>query len=150
MSFSNFLSGIKQKTNELKGEVLKFKNKNFLNAATAGSALIAMADGTLDSEEKKKMIRFIESNDALSVFKTSEVISSFKEYVDNFEFDKDIGESKAFEALNRLKGNDVACRTVMRLILSIAAADGVFDDAEKQMARKIAIELGLSASDFEL
>lgn len=150
MSFSNFLSSVKQKTSELKGEVLKFKNKNFLNAATAGSALIAMADGTLDSEEKVKMIRFIESNDALSVFKTNEVITLFKEYVDNFEFDQDIGESKACEALNRLKGNDIECRTVMRLILSIAAADGDFDDSEKVVARKIATELGLPASDFSL
>lgn len=150
MSFSDFMSSVKQKTSELKGEVLKFKNKNFLNAATAGSALIAMADGVLDAEEKKKMVKFIESNDALSVFKTSDVIGAFKEYVDNFEFDKDIGESKAYEALNRLKSNEVACRTVMRLILSIAAADGVFDDSEKLVARKIAIELGLKPSDFEL
>lgn len=150
MSFSNFLSSIKQKTNDLKNEVLKFKNKNFLNAATAGSALIAMADGSLDSEEKKKMIRFIESNDALSVFKTSEVIGSFKDYVDNFEFDQDIGESKCYEALSRLKGNEIECRTVMRLILAIAAADGDFDESEKKVARKILIELGLPAADFEL
>lgn len=150
MSFSSFLTGLKQKTNELKDEVLKFKNKNFLNAATAGSALIAMADGTLDAAEKQKMIRFIESNDALKVFKTTEVITSFKEYVDNFEFDKDIGESKAFEALNKLKGNEIACRTVMRLILSIAASDGVFDDSEKAVAKKIAVELGLTPADFEL
>lgn len=150
MSFADFMSSIKQKSSELKNDVLKFKNKNFLNAATAGSALISMADGVLDAEEKKKMIRFIESNDALSVFKTTEVIGSFKEFVDNFEFDKDIGESKAYEALNRLKGNDIACRVVMRLILSIAAADGVFDDCEKVVARKVAIELGLPPADFEL
>ncbi len=150
MSFADFMSGLKQKSNELKDEVLKFKNKNFMHAATAGAALISMADGELDSEEKKKMIKFIESNDALSVFKTGEVITSFKEFIDNFEFDKDIGESKAYEALNRLKGNEIACRTVMRLILSVAAADGVFDDDEKAVARKIAIELDLNASDFEL
>ena len=150
MSFANFMSDLKNKASGLKDEVMKFKNKNFLQAATAGAALIAMADGTLDSEEKKKMLGFIESNDSLSVFKTAEVIGAFKEYVDNFEFDQDIGESKAYEAINRLRGNEVECRTVMRLILSIAAADGVFDDDEKSVAKKIAIELGLDPSDFEL
>lgn len=150
MSFANFMSDLKNKASGLKDEVMKFKNKKFLNAATAGAALIAMADGTLDSEEKKKMLGFIESNDALSVFKTAEVIGSFKEYIENFEFDQDIGESKAYEAINHLRGNEVECRTVMRLILSIAAADGVFDDDEKAVAKKIAIELGLSPSDFEL
>ena len=150
MSFANFMSDLKSKAGGLKDEVMKFKNKKFLHAATAGAALIAMADGTLDSSEKKKMVGFIESNDALSVFKTSEVIGAFKEYVDNFEFDQDIGESKAYEAINHLRGNEIECRTVMRLILSIAAADGVFDDDEKAVAKKIAIELGLSPSDFEL
>ena len=53
-------------------------------------------------------------------------------------------------ALNLLKGNDIACRTVMRLILSIAAADGVFDDDEKAVARKIALGLGLDPAGFEL
>ncbi|PWQ98561.1 tellurite resistance TerB family protein [Leucothrix arctica] len=150
MSFANFMSDLKNKASGLKDEISKFKNKKFLNAATAGAALIAMADGELDSEEKKKMLKFIESNDALSVFKTSEVIGSFKEYIENFEFDQDIGESKAYEAINLLRGNEVECRTVMRLILSVAAADGVFDDNEKAVARKIAVELNLSPSDFEL
>jgi tellurite resistance protein TerB len=150
MSFANLLSSIKQKSNELKDEVLKFKNKKFLNAATAGTALIARADGEISSEEKTKMLKIIESNSALSVFKTSDVIQSFNEFLTNFEFDQDVGNSKAFEALNLLKGDDVACRTVMRLILSIAAADGVFDDNEKSVARKIALELGLTAAEFEL
>ncbi len=150
MSFASFISSVKQKSNELKDEVLKFKNKKFLNAATAGTALIALADGDVSSEEKKKMLKIIESNDALSVFKTADVIKSFNEFLGNFEFDQDVGESKAFEALNLLKGDDVACRTVMRLILSIAAADGVFDDNEKAVAVKVACELGLNAADFEL
>jgi tellurite resistance protein TerB len=96
------------------------------------------------------MLKIIESNDALSVFKTSDVIEAFNSFLSNFEFDLDVGESKAFEALNLLKGDDVACRTVMRLILSIAAADGVFDDDEKVVARKVALELGLDPAGFEL
>lgn len=150
MSFSSFLESVKAKSNELANEVMKFKNKKFLKAATAGSALIARADGDVSSEEKQKMIKLIENNKALSVFKTSEVITSFKEDLDNFEFDADVGEAKAYEALAELKGDEIACRTVMRLILSIAASDGVFDDDEKEVARKIAIELGVPAADFEL
>ena len=150
MSFTDLMSGFKEKTSELKNEIMKFKNKKFLNATTAGAALIAMADGVLSPEEKKKMIKFIESNDALSVFKTQEVILSFKKFIENFEFDKEIGESKAYEALNHLRGNEIECRTVMRLILSIAAADGIFDDSEKIIAKRIAVELNLNPSDFEL
>ncbi|MEG1118240.1 MAG: TerB family tellurite resistance protein, partial [Janthinobacterium sp.] len=87
MSFDSFLSKLKTKASELKTEALKYKNKDFLHAAMAGSALIAMADGSVSAEEKQKMVKFIESNDALSVFTTTDVIKAFQDYVGQLEFD---------------------------------------------------------------
>ncbi|WP_262964841.1 tellurite resistance TerB family protein [Methylobacter psychrophilus] len=150
MSFDNFLSQLKSKANELKTEVLKFKNKDFLNAAMAGSALIAMADGSISSEEKQKMIKFIESNDALSIFTTSDVIKAFQDFVSQLEFDKDIGEAKAYQAIGKMKSNIEASRLLVRMIIAIASSDGMFDNDEKKIAIKIAKELALNPSEFEL
>ena len=150
MSFENFLSQLKSKANELKTEALKFKNKEFLNAAMAGSALIAMADGSISAEEKQKMIKFIESNDALSIFTTSDVIKAFQDFVGQLEFDKDIGEAKAYEALGKMKSNGQAARLLVRMIIAIASADGNFDATEKKIASKIARELAIDPAEFEL
>ena len=150
MSFENFLSQLKTKANELKTEALKFKNKDFLNAAMAGSALVAMADGSISSEEKQKMIKFIESNDALSIFTTSDVIKAFQDFVGQLEFDKDIGEAKAYQAIGKMKSNTEASRLLIRMIISIASSDGLFDNDEKKIAVKIAKELALNPSEFEL
>jgi tellurite resistance protein TerB len=150
MSFDNFLSQLKSKANELKTEALKYKNKDFLNAAMAGSALIAMADGSISSTEKQKMIKFIESNDALSIFTTSDVIKAFQDFVGQLEFDKDIGEAKAYQAIGKMKSNTEASRLLVRMIISIASSDGDFDDDEKKIAVKIAKELGINPSEFEL
>ncbi len=150
MSFDNFLSQLKSKANELKTEALKFKNKDFLNAAMAGSALVAMADGSISSEEKQKMIKFIESHDALSIFTTSDVIKAFQDFVGQLEFDKDIGEAKAYEALGKMKSNAQAARLLVRMIIGIASSDGNFDDAEKKVAARIAKELGIDPAEFEL
>lgn len=150
MSFDNFLSQLKSKASELKTEALKFKNKDFLNAAMAGSALVAMADGSVSSEEKQKMIKFIESHDALSIFTTSDVIKAFQDFVGQLEFDKDIGDAKAYAALAKMKSNAEASRLLIRMIIGIASSDGNFDDAEKKVAVKIAKELGLDPSEFEL
>ncbi len=150
MSFDSFLSQLKNKASELKTEALKFKNKDFLNAAMAGSALVAMADGSVSSEEKQKMIKFIESHDALSIFTTSDVIKAFQDFVGQLEFDKDIGEAKAYEALGKMKSNAQASRLLVRMIIGIASADGNFDDAEKKVATRIATELGLAPAEFEL
>ena len=150
MSFDSFLSQLKTKASELKTEALKFKNKDFLNAAMAGSALIAMADGSISASEKQKMIKFIESNDALSVFTTSDVIKAFQEFVSQLEFDKDIGEAKAYQAIGRMKSNTEAARLLVRMIISIASADDNFDFEEKKIAAKIAKELGVDPAEFEL
>jgi tellurite resistance protein TerB len=150
MSFDSFLSQLKTKANELKTEALKFKNKDFLNAAMAGSALVAMADGSISPEEKQKMIKFIESNDALSIFSTSDVIKAFQDFVGQLEFDKDIGEAKAYQAIGKMKSNTEASRLLVRMIIAIASSDGLFDNDEKQVAVKIAKELTLDPSEFEL
>ncbi len=150
MSFANFLDGLKTKAGELKTGALKYKNQNFLNAAMAGSALMAMADGSVSSEEKQKMIKFIESNDALSVFTTSDVIKAFQEFVSQLEFDKDIGEAKAYQALGKMKSDVEASRLLVRMIIAVAASDGNFDVNEKAVAKKIAKELNINPSEFEL
>jgi tellurite resistance protein TerB len=150
MSFTDFLNKAKEKMSELKTDALKFKNKDFLHAAMAGSALISLADGTISSEEKKKMIKFIENHEALSIFSTREVIEAFQEFVSQIEFDRDIGDAKAYAALAKLKNNSEATRLVMRMILSIAAADGHFDNDEKTIALKIARELNVNPKDFDL
>lgn len=150
MNFSDFLNEVKTKANELKTEALKFKNKEFLEAAMAGSALIAMADGKISSEEKQKMIKFIENNDALSIFTTSDVIKAFQDFVGQIEFDKDIGEAKAFLALGKMKSNTEAGRLLIRMMIAIASSDGDFDLQEQAVAAKIAKELALNPAEFGL
>lgn len=150
MSFSGFLKSLSDKASELKTDVLKFKNKKFLDAAMAVSALMAMADKEITKDEKQKMLRFIESYDPLSVFKLDEVINAFQTSVNALDFDFDIGEAKLLGVIRGFKGDDMAARLLMRMGISIAGADGNFDSMEMKMAIKICNELGLNPKDFEL
>ncbi|MBK1648957.1 tellurite resistance TerB family protein [Rhabdochromatium marinum] len=150
MAFQDVLNNLKQKASELKNDVMKFKNKDFLNAAVSGSVLMSMADGTVSSEEKQKMMRFMENYEALSVFPSKEIVESFQNFMSQIEFDKDLGEAKAYDAIRKMKGKDDAARLIMRLIIAIAGADGNFDADEKHVAIKIATELGVNPAEFEL
>ena len=150
MSFDTFLSRLKSKAGELKTDALKDKNKDFLNAAMAGCALISMADGSVSSEEKQKMIKFIEHDDALSIFSTNDVIKAFQDHIGQLEFDKDIGEAKAYQALHKMKSNAEAARLLVRMIIAVAAADSDFDVKEQIVAGRIIRELGMSPAEFDL
>ena len=144
------LSSLMAKASELKNDVLKFKSKDFLHAALGGSALIIMADGTIDANEKSKMMRFIQSNEVLAVYDTSEVVKIWKDYIDTLELDKDIGEAKALGAIGKIKGKADQARLVMRMVVAIGAADGNFDADEKRVAAMVAREMGLDPKEFDL
>ena len=147
---SKFLRDARDKIGELKNEALKYKSKEFLHAALAGSALVIMADGKIDPDEKQKMLAFIQNHEALSIYSTSEVVRTWKDYIDTIEMDADIGGAKALGALGKIKGKDEQARLVLRMVCAIGAADGDFDADERRVAAQIATELGLNPSEFDL
>ena len=103
-----------------------------------------------DPSDKIKMIKFIEHNDALSVFSTKDVVTAFQDFVGQIEFDKDIGDAAAYKALAKMKSDNEAARLLIRMIIAIGSSDGNFDVDEKKIAGKIARELGLNPAEFEL
>lgn len=146
---NKFTNWVKESSANLKNEVLKFKNKSFLEAAMAGCALVASADGVISSDEKRKMIGFIEQNDALQVFKMEEAIKVFESFVIKINFDKEIGKGECLKSIAKLKGKPED-RLMVRVCCAVGASDGNFDDDEKQMVREICRELDLKPSDFSL
>jgi tellurite resistance protein TerB len=49
-----------------------------------------------------------------------------------------------------MKSNSEASRLLVRMIIAIASSDGLFDNDEKKIAIKIAKELAIDPSEFEL
>lgn len=147
---SKFLEQARSKLGDLKNEALKYKSKEFLNAALGGSALVILADGVIDAQEKSKMMRFLENHEALSIYNATEIVKTWQEYIDTLEMDVDIGTAKAMSAIGKIKGKDNQAKLVLRMVCAIGASDGDFDDDEKRVASKIAIELGLNPADFDL
>lgn len=97
------LDKVKTWASDAKEEVKRFKSKNFMEAVTAGCAMVAFADGVIKPEEKAKMAGFIQRNEALSVFDMSQVIKSFEKNVNNFEFDLHIGKGEALKTISKIK-----------------------------------------------
>ncbi|MBZ4193297.1 MAG: tellurite resistance TerB family protein [Candidatus Contendobacter sp.] len=148
------LEWLKQRFDEvstsLKGEVTKIRNKGFLESVVAGCVLVAHADGVAKPEEKQKMMGFLRNSEVLSVFSTEEVITIFDKYARQFEFDHQIGQASALQAVAKIKGDETEAKLMVRVCCAIGAADGNFDDQEKAIVRKICAELGLNPKEFDL
>lgn len=148
----SFFDTLKQKASDARSkiatEVGKFRNREFMEACVAGCALVAAADGSIDSVEKQKMMKFIQQSDELKVFDTKDVIDFFNKAVSNFEFDNDIGKAESLKTIAKLKNKPDAARLMVRVCCAIGSADGEFDDKEKKVVRDMCSELGISADDF--
>lgn len=148
------LSGIlnrgKAAIEDLKKGALKFKGKNFLEAVVSGGFMVSNADGNVDSDEKAKLLKFIKTNEGLSVYSQSEVVEAFNKFKDLYDFDTDAGEAASLEAISKIKGDESKSKFLVRMICSLGKADGDFDEDEKKVVRRICKELGLDSSDFDL
>lgn len=144
-----FIDWAKEQAGTLIDEVKKFKNQDFLEAITAACALVAAADGTIDSSEKQKMAGYVQRSEELKVFDVSKVITAFNKYIDSLEFDVSIGKFNCLKAIKKISEPD-AKGILVRVACAIGAADGDFDDDEKEVVREICKELKLQPADFSL
>jgi len=148
------LNWLKQNTDaarlKLAAEASKFKNRSFMEAVVSGCALVAAADGSIESSEKQKMAGFLERADELKHFDMRQIIEVFQKAAGDFEFDHAIGKASALRIIGKIKGNEDQARLLVRVVCAIGAADGVFDAAEKAMVVEIIRELGLKSTEFDL
>ncbi len=149
-----FWDQLKSKTNEMNDQLKlkagQFKNKDFANGTMAMCALIAAADGSIDSSERSKVAALITSNDVLSIFPASELRERFDHYCDKLSSDFDFGKVEAIQALGKLKKKDDQARAVVQIGIIIGGADGTFDDHERAAVKQACNALGIPPADFDL
>lgn len=127
--------------------VAKVKNKEFMEAAMAGCALIAAADGEIETTEKAKLAKFIERSPELAVFDRTLLIGTFNRFADQLDFDFFMGKDACMKEIRQIPGDEqkVLC---LRLLVAIAGSDGEIEPAERKVIGEVAGALGLSVGEF--
>lgn len=123
-------------------------NNQVLDAIMASCALVAMADGYLDPNEKQKVYEFIYQSDELRSFNTNTVISRFDHYVRRLQTDPIAGRAEALRAVGKVKDREDLSRLVVRYGIAIAFADGQLALPEQDAIRDICFELRLNPGEF--
>ncbi|NIK75179.1 tellurite resistance protein TerB [Paenibacillus castaneae] len=147
---STFKTWLQNSKQGLTDQVKKFKNKDFMDAVVAGCAIVAGADGSIDSSEKQKMVGYISRSEELKVFDISDVINRFNHYVGNIEFDAMIGKQEALKTIAKFHSKPEIGRVIVGVCCAIGAADGDFDPTERAAVSEICNTLGLNPSEFNI
>jgi tellurite resistance protein TerB len=126
---------------QLKGE--RLRNKKFLEASMAASALVATADGEVSFSERSAVDSILASVEALQVFDVHDAVDIFSDFVEAICQDPAQGRTSAMAAVSAISGDDEAAELVVRIGCAISRADGVFTDSERVQVAEIATSLGI-------
>jgi tellurite resistance protein TerB len=134
---------VKNQTESIRRSLSKIVNRDFMEAVSAGCALVAAADGVVKTSEKEKMRRFIEESEILQSFEPQEIVAAFDKYVHRMEQDYLIGEAEAHRAIGMIRSNPHNARLLVRVCSAICVSDGTCNDKEMDALGRICRELHL-------
>lgn len=146
-----FFSGLTSSLSDAFGSTIaKYaRDKDLLEGTMAAVAMIAAVDGSVSSQEKAKLARFLETHDLMKAFDRAEAIRLFNSYVQELEFDLEMGGDTCLKQIREVRGDEKRM-LVARLALAIAKADGSTSDQEAAVAVKIVDALNLNRAEFGL
>jgi tellurite resistance protein len=120
-----------------------FESMAFLEGLAAASAIIAYADGKLDSEERSAYLAAARAEKSLSQFSLQSILDAFTLHTNNFERDPEQASQKAKEKLKLLAGRPDEARCVLKVCQSVLEADGLTHPSEIRALDEIERMLGL-------
>ncbi|MEG4225838.1 TerB family tellurite resistance protein [Microcoleus sp. N9_B2] len=151
MSFwDQFKQNVSKINDSLQTNISKFKNNEFADASMAICALIAAADGTINSAERQKTAALIVSNETLKIFPALELKQKFEFYCEKLSQDFDFGKVEAIQAIAKLNKKLDQGRAVIQIGIIIGGADGNFDSDEKKIVKEACHAVGINPGEFDL
>lgn len=141
---------LKGKIDDIAAEAKKFGDKQTAEAIVAVMTGTAFADGTLESEEKAKLVAAFKINPILKQYPTAVLIAKFNELAEQAEFDNDTGLDACIKEVQDVarSANDEKRAAIMRMGIAAAKADGEIEPAERAFLARVANVLGVNARDF--
>lgn len=149
MGILSFLKGKgTEAANAAKQTAVRLENKDLVEAVVFGSVMMAHADGELEDSELENLQKQLEGNDIFAGFPQAELGKMIDKACGYFKMGAIMGNKKCTDELKDVKNNPKHADEVMTAVLTIAFADGEFEEAEKKCAEKIAGLLNVRLKDY--
>lgn len=118
---SGFLESL---THFYEEQLTRLRNRPFLKATMAASALVAIADGSVSFSQRMRMDQIMGTLTALKVFDPHEGVNLFNDYVQGILDSPKEGREAAVRAVTAGAKDDETKRLMVRVCLAISEANG--------------------------
>jgi tellurite resistance protein TerB len=130
--------------------LFQHRDRSFLKAAMAASALAAYADGTVSLTERYSIDDMLDNLERLNLHNTEKAIQILNDYIHALKDDPNSAQVVLIGKLKRISGDRDAAELIARIALAVSYADGQFNYAERLQFAEICETLGLDAKQISL
>ena len=126
------------------------RDRRFLEATMAASALVAYADGQVDFTERMRLDQILDQLHRLRAFDVREAIEHFNTVIDDLKADPEDGHARALDSVEAFAGDKASARLMVRVACHLCVADGEFTEAEQEQVAELCLQLDIRPEDCGL
>lgn len=127
----------------LRNSLKRFRNRQFLDATMAATALVATADGEVTFSELSALDDVLESVKDLQIYDPHVAVDIYRDFADLIRDDEAAGKTSAIAAIRKISGDADAAEHVLRVAVAISKADGSLSPAEAEIITELCQVLDL-------
>ena len=128
--------------------VARQRNKPFLKATMAASAMAMLADGEIQLSERYRLDEILERLEGLKIYDPQKAVAILDEYIHDLRSEGDHARSVLLGKLRRIAEDRDCAAVIPGVVLALCAADGVFSKSERQVFEEICAALGLDPAGY--
>ena len=132
----------------IREEMVRFKNRPFLEATMACCALVAIADGEVSLSERSRVDDVLETLEQLRDFDVHMAVDLFNGYLDQIQQSPVEGRERLHQLIARFRETPKDADILIRVSVAISKADGEFALSELVCVKEICETLGLQPADY--
>lgn len=131
-------------------ELDKFRNRQFLDATMAASALVSLADGDANITEFSILDQALETIHELKIYDPHDAMDLYRDYIDRLRQDPAQTRETILQIVAKIQGDEHAARLLIRVCVAIGKADEDFSEPEKTTIKALCRELALDPEELDL
>ena len=128
----------------LNERIARHRNRDFLKAAMAASALAAQADGTVTLSERYRIDEILARLERLRIYDPHKAVQILDAFLTELRNNGEVAERVLLGKLRRIAEDREAAELIVRIALSVSRSDGKFSAPERAQFSEICAVLGFT------
>ncbi len=128
----------------------QFRNRQFLDATLAASALVAMADGKVSISELNMVDRVLKTIHELNIYDPHVAVDLYRNEIEALQAEPAAAREKILLQVGKLRNGPEAAEMLIKVCIAIAKSDETVTDTERTAINDLCDAMGLPREQAEV